>query len=353
MKKWAFILTAIIVGAVVWVVAKKAATSRIESPTVTTVRPYEGQELVVYAYSSFVSSWGAGPKIAERFTAITGAKVRFVDAGDTRLLQQKLIDEQNNPGADVWMGFDQNTYMEVRKKIELRNLMLADINWDPRIPKSLLNDSKAIPFDWSPLTFVYREGEIDPPRHLSDLKDPKYKGILSMLDPRTSSLGFHFLTLAMRTFSDSTDGFQDFFKSLRPNVFAYSPSWSTAYGIFKKSEAKLAWSYLTSPVYHWREEKDRRYKPVVFEEGHIAQIEYAVIPKSCQKCDVATAFAKFLLEPETQKILMTTNIMLPVIAGLTEGTEFAELPQVKLIEDGAIDQKSQEDWLKLWKKANP
>lgn len=352
MKRSATIITVLVVFVVVWMVFNKIQSNSGATKSTSENRPYEGEELVVYAYSSYVASWGAGPKISDMFRKKTGAKIRLVDAGDSRLLMQKLEQEKQNPGADVWLGFDQ-TSMGVfdDQKIELTTLDLGSVKWDAVVARGMATEARFVPYDWSPLTFIYREGEIDPPSSIQDLFDPKYKGQISLIDPRTSNLGFLFLSQILAR-SNLGIGFSSAVKKLSPQVFAYSPSWSSAYGLFKKGEAKLGWSYLSSAVYHWKEEKDRRYKPVVFVEGHGFQMEFAVVPKNCRQCSLAQEYVKFLLEPDSQKTLMFTNYMFPVVDGLVEGTEFSELPKVDITTQVILNSIEQKQLVEQWKSAN-
>ncbi|MEZ4872929.1 MAG: hypothetical protein R2827_11985 [Bdellovibrionales bacterium] len=62
---------------------------------------------------------------------------------------------------------------------------------------------------------------------------------------------------------------------------------------------------------------------------------------------------RFLLENQSQKDLMNKNIMLPVIDGVVQGTEFAKLPKVKLLPiDKSLDFSSNKmQNVKVWLKS--
>ena len=105
-----------------------------------------------------------------------------------------------------------------------------------------------------------------------------------------------------------------------------SPSWSSAYGMFTQGKANLVFSYFTSAVYHWTKEKDFTYQPLLLENvKYPVQVEYAAVPERCKHCTLANDFVNFLLSEPSQKIIMNKNIMLPVIAGVTQGSGFDQL----------------------------
>src|SRR5690349_10412124 len=63
-------------------------------------------KLTVYTYSSFVSEWGPGPKIAPAFEQQCGCKIEWVSVGDAAALLSKLKLEGEKSPADVVLGLD-------------------------------------------------------------------------------------------------------------------------------------------------------------------------------------------------------------------------------------------------------
>ena len=179
-------------------------------------------------------------------------------------------------------------------------------------------------FDRGALAFVYRASEIKPPASLHDLLDKRFLESISLEDPGTSSPGLQFFFWVLDAMG--VDPGFEFLASLKPNLQAVSPSWSSAYGLFTKKQSKLVFSYFTSPVYHWIEEKNHDYQPAVFSEGQPVQEEFAGIPQVCANCEWAHRFVQFLRRPEIQKQIMLKNFMMPVISGVEKGTEFENLP---------------------------
>jgi thiamine transport system substrate-binding protein len=288
----------------------------------------------VLAYSSFINSWGPGPEVARRFEEKTGVHVVFHDGGDAGLLLKKL---QLFP-SDVVVGLDQFVLQEA----------LRSSTW--KVLKMNGMESAFIPFDKSPLAFVYRKGEIEPPTSLDDLLSPRFAKTIAIEDPRSSSPGLQFLLWIIE--EKGLDGAFTFLEKLKPSIHTVGASWSTAYGVFQDKKAKLVLSYLTSPLYHSIIEKNSDYAAAVFSSGHPVQTEFAGVPEKCRHCEYAKQFVAFLLEPDIQRIIMEKNFMMPVDDAIRDGTPFADLPNVKTIELKSATQhlENREAIFERWKK---
>lgn len=268
-------------------------------------------ELRVLAYTSFTSSWGPGPEIAKRFEAKRpGAHVILLQAEDAGLLLAKM---RAFP-ADVVLGFDQLGKRLAEKKE----------HWKPHLIKGArFSDDRFLAFDWAPLGFIYREGEIKPPVDFNDLLDSRFEGTIALQDPRSSSPGFQFLNWLVLEMGE--DQAFAYLRKLKPNVHSMSGSWSQAYGLFTRGLSKITFGYATSILYHQISEHDDRYRFVTFPVKHPIQIEYAAISAKCVHCELARSFLEFLREPEIQSVIMNRNWMLPVIDSAATGTPFADL----------------------------
>jgi thiamine transport system substrate-binding protein len=302
--------------------------------------------LRVAAYSSFTSSWGPGPELIGAFEKKCDCKIQLEDVGDSGLIIQKLkLDGGTNP-PDVVIGLDQFQASEAAKDLEWRDL--SNVVSELSLQKEALAGFKSpmfVPFDWAPVAFVYRNGEIDPPKSLEDLLSPKFKNAIALQDPRTSTPGMQFLRWVM--FFYPGDKAKRFLSKLKPNIHSVSPSWSTAYGLFKKGQTKLVLSYLTSPAYHLIEEKDSRFSAAVFAQGHVAQTEYLAVPKGCANCELADEFVEFMISSPAQLVLIEKNYMLPVSVNPPSAHPFAKLAAVRVLPE---PKPSKDEMLKVWKE---
>lgn len=269
--------------------------------------------LNVLSYSTFLNSWGPGREIALAFERETGIAVEYRDAGDAGLILRKL----DLFPSDVVVGLDQLTLAEARLKQK----------WRPLPEKGERHESDFLAFDYSPMTFVYRNGDVQPPVDLEDLTDHRFANSIALQDPRSSTPGQQFLFWILDT-KGIDEGFK-YLARLKPNVKTVAPNWSSAYGLFTRREVQMVFSYLTSPLYHSVNEQDDGYTAILFTEPLPLQTEYVGVPQTCAECDAGEKFARFLLRPETQKLIMTKNYMLPVKSEVKANTPFEAVPSAK------------------------
>lgn len=305
---------------------------------------FQQKKLRLLTYSSFISSNGPGPEIIKKFEEDNHCKVDVVSSGDAGLLLERLKLGEAGVPFDIVIGLDQPLLEEAVARFEWLPQAFASSSRHPTLAE--FTHPKFVPYDWSPMTFVYRKSSTGPlPKSFSDLANPAFKNQFGLQDPRSSTPGLQFFQWAKTLKGEST---ADFLKSFKGNVESVSPSWSFAYGLFKKEQIRFVFSYVTSLAYHWGVEGDHNFQVLSFPEGHPVQVEYVGIPKACRECELAQKFSEEMLTPWAQKIIMEKNFMLPVIKGLEDGTVFAELPPLKVIKTGTG--KDLREWDQAFKK---
>ncbi len=307
----------------------------------------ESDSITIYCYDSFASEWGPGPALAEGFTTQTGIQVELVAPGDAITILTKAIMEKDAPEADLLIGPDNNLLARTLAEDILEPYDAPALSEVPRELK--FDDSNhLLPFDWGYFAICYDSEVIsNPPASLEELTSEEYAKSLVLMDPRTSSPGMGFLLWTRAVYGDN---FMDYWNRLSGSVLSVTESWSNGYGLFTSGEAPLVLSYSTSPVYHKMWEETDRYKALAFEEGNYLQIEGAGVIKGAANPEGARQFLDYMLSDEGQKIIATSNIMMPVIPAteLPEAFDMAFISENPLLLDTEEIAESGDAWVQEW-----
>jgi thiamine transport system substrate-binding protein len=285
--------------------------------------------LHVYASSSFVSQWGPGPWLKESFEKTCSCQVVYHEITDTYLLLQKLRADRELEKVDVIMGLELADLELARTTLKWQTLdSLGNYPFNPLIKQE--RDQFFIPYDWSALAFVIRTPvSFARPSSLKDLAQEVYKDQYALIDPRTSSLGLAFLHWVYRLYGPTEGG--ELLKKISQNAKLTANSWSSAYGLFRNGQVPMVLSFVTSPIYHLIEEKNKSVEALLFTEGHEPYMEYMGLPEDSDTKSLAKQWVEFILQEESQKVLMNKNYMFPVQDRFRESSPFAELPPFKML----------------------
>lgn len=299
----------------------------------------------IFGPSSFISQWGPGPWLKQAFEKSCDCRLEYIDGADSTILFQRLKSESKT-GADLVVGLDQFDLEQAASLFEWKTINLPTIEFDEAVKPAQAN-TPFVPYDWGVLAFVMRQSQLTQlPRNLDDLLAPAWKGQISIQDPRTSTPGMQFLFWLIQVKGE--EAAFEFLKAFNKQVKAYSVSWSSAYGLFTRGQAKTAFSYVTSPLFHLIEEKDSDVIAAEFQEGHPLQYEFMGVPSLCKQCELAEKFVALILSEEGQKIIMEKNYMFPVVKAVREGTPFANVPPLKSYPINIPKLSERERILKRW-----
>jgi thiamine transport system substrate-binding protein len=205
-------------------------------------------------------SFSVSQKVVDQFQAQCGCVVRFLKSGDAGLALNKAILSKDVPLADVFFGVD-NTFLsralqagifEPYASPELAGIP-AELKLDP--------SNQLLPVDFGYVNLNYdkkyfAEKNLPLPKTLRDLTDPKYRGLVVVENPATSSPGLAFLLTTVAVFGEQGDyTYLNFWSDLRNNDVQVSDGWEDAYnskfsGGAGGGERPLAVSYATSPAAH-------------------------------------------------------------------------------------------------------
>lgn len=287
-------------------------------------------------YSSFSMPEGPGPVLKALYERRFQREVEFVEGGDSALMLEKLKALTTNR-IDLVLGISLLHYQQALNQLKWQKLednealkRLELVSELKELNQVLVeSEGRMLPYEWSPMTFVYRQGELKPPQSWEDLSRDEFSHSTSSQDPRFSIPGNY---LSLWAWDSNIGQFSttrmDILKQI---LLPLSPSWSVSYGFFRSKNAKMTFTYATSPFYHRLVEKDDSYRSVVLQDPHPFEVEWAAIPFKTDRLKEAQDFITLLLEPSSQRVLMEKNFMLPVIRGVRENSAFAELPEFPLL----------------------
>ena len=282
------------------------------------------EKLVIYTYDSFISEWGAGPELTRLFEKKTGIKCTMIDEGDGSQILSRVVIEKDNPQADIVLGIDNNQMKAVREAGVFESYKPENADEIIAADLRLADDWLVTPYDWSYFAMVYdTESSVPAPSSLEELANPVYAKKIILMDPRTSTPGMGFVAWTLAVFGN---GYEDYWKALKPNILTMAPGWSTGYGLFTSGEAPLVISYTTSPAYHVEYGEGERFQALIFDEGHPLQIEGAAVLKNAPNKDGARLFLDFLISPEAQAVLPLTQWMYPVNTGIKMPDSYRAAP---------------------------
>lgn len=302
--------------------------------------------LRVFGYASFTGKWGPGPKLKELFEKSCNCTVEFIEGSDSGILLQRLKIEGESLGADLIVGLDQFDLAKALQEQKWKSLKIEGFDFYDQVRPSQ-KETPFVPFDWGILTFIARKSSNFKIETMDDLLSESLKRKISLQDPRTSSPGMQLLSWV---YSHKKGAEADaYLKQLVEQAHSFSPTWSASYGFFTQKQADLVFSYVTSPLYHQIEEKNKDYVALNFNEALPVQIEFIGVPEFCRNCELAESFVSLVLSTEGQKIVMEKNYMFPVVKGVLEGTEFDILSNWKTLPINQLPQlKESESLIRKW-----
>jgi len=315
----------------------------------------EVPKLVVYTYDSF-ASWGPAAFIEEEFEKEHGVDVEFVATADSRAMLVKLIREREagEQGADVFIGVEAADLSKIKEYDLFIPLTPEDVPQLAVIPQDLLVDpeNSAIPYEHGYITFVYDSEALptaEVPRTFAELLDPRYRKMLILEDPRTSSPGLSFLLWTIHQFGDP--GYLDYWERLLPNVLTIAGGWSEAYDLFLAGEGPIVLSFSTDTAYSVIEGGSARYKVMLLNNQGYRNIYLMGIVRGTDKIELAKEFLNFVLSPEVQERIPTTEWMFPANPEALLPVEFYQYavvpPQPVMLSPEEVGENL-ERWLREW-----
>ncbi len=312
-------------------------------------------EITLLTHDSFDIS----EDVIAAFEEETGIGVSIVPLGDAGTALNQTILTADDPQGDLLFGVD-NAFLS--RAIDegiftpYTSPMLEHVDDDLILDP----DHRVTPVDVGDVCLNYDvawfdEHDVEVPGDLDDLTDPAYEGLLTVMNPATSSPGLSFLLATVERFG--TDGYLEYWEELVANDVVVTQGWSEAYydefSGAGDGERPLVVSYASSPpaeVFFADPQPDTAPTGVI-EASCFRQIEHVGILDGTPHEDEARRFVDYMLDLPFQEDLPLTMFVFPV-------RDDAELPEVfvehAVVPDDPLEidpfeiGEHREDWIEAW-----
>jgi thiamine transport system substrate-binding protein len=307
--------------------AASAAATASASAATGTVR--------LLTHDSFVVS----DALIADFEATTGLKLEVITAGDAGTMVAGAVLAAGSPTADVLFGVDNTLVSRALDAGVFEPYTASDLS---SVVPALAGDTSngnVTPIDYGDVCVniddaALAERGLPAPTTLDDLVQAKYRDLLVVEDPGTSSPGLAFL---LATIARYGDGWKDYWAKLADNGVTVASSWTDAYeGQFSgggDGDRPLVVSYATSPpaeIVYAADPKPTKPSTSVMTDGCYRQVEYAGVLAGAANPAGARAVVDWLLSEPVQADVPLSMFVFPARSGT---------PLPKVFTDFAADVK--------------
>ena len=281
----------------------------------------EGKDVVLVTHDSFVMP----KRVKAAFERETGLRLRILQGGDAGEALNRALLTKGNPQGDVLFGIDNN----------LLSRGLDEELFEPYDPEGLALVDSAFVVDPTHHVTPIDHGDVclnidrrwfashglAPPKDLEDLTDPRYRKLLVVENPATSTPGLAFMLATVARFG--AKGWREYWAALRANGVLVVDGWEEAYttrfsGAGGSTGTRpIVVSYATSPA-----------AEVMFASSPPATAPTAAVPATCfrqvelagvldgaKNVPGARALIDFMLAEPFQASLPESMFVLPVRNG--------------------------------------
>ncbi|QTR06123.1 thiamine ABC transporter substrate-binding protein [Saccharothrix algeriensis] len=300
-------------------------------------------------------SFTVKPELLEAFKAETGITVKPLASGDAGELTNKLVLTKGNPIGDVAFGVDstfasralaEDVFAEHASAEADKGAQRYRLDPPNRLHAVDVGDV-CVNVD---VAALQDEGE---PRTYADLTDPKYRDLLVVQDPATSSPGLAFLLGTIAEFGES--GWQEYWTKLKANGVKVVSGWEEAYtqdfsGSSGKGSRPIVVSYASSPSAEIGDDGAPRTKALL--DTCYRQVEYAGVLNGAKNPEDARKVVDFLLSERFQADVPEQMYVYPSREGVAlpeAWTKAAPLPEeARTLPADRVD-ANREQWVAQWR----
>jgi thiamine transport system substrate-binding protein len=279
------------------------------------------KDVVLVTHDSF-----AIPKsVKAAFEQESGLKLTILQGGDAGEMVNRALLTKGDPQGDLLFGIDNN----------LLSRGLDEGLFEPYISPELgavdrrfqIDPSHRVtPVDYGDVCLNidkawFAKRGIAPPRTLDALTQPRYRKLLVVENPATSTPGLAFMLATVARYGDP--GWRNFWKRLRANGVQVVDGWEQAYestfsgAAGSKGKRPIVVSYATSPPAEviFAKTPPKTAPTAVVGDSCFRQIEFAGVLADAKNVKGAHALLDFMLAQQFQASVPDSMFVLPVRKG--------------------------------------
>ncbi len=315
------------------------------------------REVVLVTHDSFAVS----KPVLRSFERETGLKVRILQSGDAGEALNRALLSAGDPEGDVFFGVDSNLLSRAVDEDlfePYESLELARVD-----PRYVLDEGHRVtPVDHGEVCLNVDRGwfasrGLAPPRSFDDLTEPRYRGLLVVENPATSTPGLAFLLATIARYDE--DGWQAYWRDLRASDVLVVDGWEEAYtarfsgASGSKGKRPIVVSYASSPpaevIFAGKPLKEA--PTAVVESTCFRQVELAGILRGARNEEGAKKLIDFMLSPAFQRDIPLSMFVFPVREGVALPPAFARwavVPERPLELPPAEIGRNRDRWIREW-----
>jgi thiamine transport system substrate-binding protein len=313
-------------------------------------------DVVLVTHESFAIS----PEVKDAFESESGLKLRILKAGDAGEVVTRALLAAGDPEGDVLFGVDGNLLTRtleggVFEPYESPGLTSVSSEYvlDP--------EHRVTPIDHGEVCLNYDKAwfakrGIAPPRDLVDVTLPRYRDLLVVENPATSTPGLAFMLATIARFGDRWQGY---WRKLRANGVLVVDGWEEAYTVRfsgasgSRGDRPIVVSYASSPPAEviFREPRPTEAPTGVVESSCFRQVELAGVLRGARNEEGAQKLVDFMLGRRFQEDIPLQMFVFPVsreAALPPEFVEYAVVPEQPLELPPEEIEANREQWVDEW-----
>lgn len=313
------------------------------------------KDVVLVTHDSFAVS----KQIKQAFEQGTGLTLRILQGGDANETLNKALLTAGDPQADVIFGIDDSILSRALGGDlldEYRSPELSSLEPDFSSP-----DAHVTPIDHGEVCLNVDRGwfashDVPPPTSLADLVLDRYRNLLVVENPATSSPGLAFLLATIATFGDRWEAY---WRGLRANGVLAVDGWEEAYtqqfsgAAGSPGKRPIVVSYASSPAAEviFASKKPRAAPTAAVEDGCYRQVEYAGILRGAHNVEGARKLIDFMLSERFQADVPGSMFVYPVRSGVPlpdAFVKYAVVPKDPLQLPPAEIDANRDRWVARW-----